>query len=267
MVLMLERFVYLAISLALVCAIAGSVQAAQIAGSEYRITSYISDQIDPAVYGDSIIYGDSAFLCLYNISARTENLTNIPIASRTDIDGSRVVWWRDLHINELNISSGEFVWIATTDAMTREPTVSGDRIFWPEGITYGNTRLYQFDLTNYRKTHYTTIDNGQSFDRIRADDDKLVYSIVQSGLGDVFLYDMARLTQIAVCTDPSNQLGAVISGDRVAWQDNRTGDWNIFCMNIRDATVRQITDNSSQQIKPEISGDKIIWQDNRNGNF
>jgi hypothetical protein len=49
MVLMLERFVYLAISLMFVCAIAGSVQAARISGSEYRVTSYISDQIDPVV--------------------------------------------------------------------------------------------------------------------------------------------------------------------------------------------------------------------------
>jgi beta propeller repeat protein len=235
MVLMLDRFIHLIMPLALLCVIAGPVQAAHLAGSEYRITSYISDQIDPAVYGDNIVYSDSAYLCLYNISSRTENLTSIPIASRTDIDGYRIVWWRDRHINELNISSGEFVWIATTDARTREPAVSGNRVFWPDGITYGNTRLYQFDLTNYQETHYTTITNGQSFDRIRADDDKLVYSIVQSGLGDIFLYDMTRLTQITVCSDPNNQLGAVISGDKVAWQDNRTGDWNIFCMNIRDA--------------------------------
>ena len=272
MVLMLERFVYLAISLALVCAIAGSVQAAQIAGSEYRITSYISDQIDPAVYGDNIVYSDSGYLCNYRIQVRKENLTTLLVGGPFDIYGSRIVWWDNNHINELDLTSGEHVRIANSDSVLRKPAIFGDRFYWPAGISYSRTQLNQFDLTTNQQTTLMTSPSYAYLDRIRAYGDKLVYPRVQAQNGndflwDIVLWDMTRLAEIPVCTNTSNQQNPAIYGDQVIWQDERNGNWDIYSMNIQDASVRQITNNSSQQINPEISEDKIIWQDNRNGNW
>ena len=67
-------------------------------------------------------------------------------------------------------------------------------------------------------------------------------------------------------TDPGVQSAPAIDGNRVVWQDNRNGNFDIYMFDLTTNTERQITTNTSSQTLPAIHGDRIVWQDNRNGN-
>ena len=58
-----------------------------------------------------------------------------------------------------------------------------------------------------------------------------------------------------------------ISGDRIVWEDNRNGNWDIYLWNISTETETLITTNTStsDQRNPSISGNLIVWEDNRHG--
>lgn len=58
-----------------------------------------------------------------------------------------------------------------------------------------------------------------------------------------------------------------ISGTRVVWQDNRSGEWQIFAKDTTSGSGMVITTNGSDHQYPVISGNIIVWQDNRNGNW
>lgn len=58
-----------------------------------------------------------------------------------------------------------------------------------------------------------------------------------------------------------------VSGTRVVWQDNRSGNWHIYTRETAGASSTAITNNASDQMYPAISGNIIVWQDNRNNNW
>ena len=58
-----------------------------------------------------------------------------------------------------------------------------------------------------------------------------------------------------------------IYGDRIVWQDNRNGNFDIYMYNLSTSKETQITTNESIQWCPSIYGDRIVWTDMRNGNW
>jgi beta propeller repeat protein len=73
------------------------------------------------------------------------------------------------------------------------------------------------------------------------------------------------LVEKRITTNPLNSINPVIYGDKIVWQDDRNGNWDIF---IFDLTAKKeiFTTNKSDQINPDIYKDKVVWEDYRNGN-
>jgi beta propeller repeat protein len=72
-------------------------------------------------------------------------------------------------------------------------------------------------------------------------------------------------TLITTGTPDSDQQNPAISGDRIVWEDNRNGNWDIYLYSVTTGVEQQITSDSSDQLMPSISGEIIVWQDYRNG--
>jgi beta propeller repeat protein len=58
-----------------------------------------------------------------------------------------------------------------------------------------------------------------------------------------------------------------ISGTRVVWQDNRSGNWQIYTRDTAGTSSTAITNSAVDHQYPAISGNIIVWQDNRNNNW
>lgn len=57
-----------------------------------------------------------------------------------------------------------------------------------------------------------------------------------------------------------------VSGTRVVWQDNRSGNWDVYLKETGGAASTLVAANAFDQERPSVDGDIIVWQDNRNGN-
>jgi len=75
------------------------------------------------------------------------------------------------------------------------------------------------------------------------------------------------LTETQVTNNESDQVDPAAYGDRVVWQDERNGNWDIYMYNLSTSVETRITTNESNQTKPAIYGDRIVWQDDRNNNW
>ena len=64
-----------------------------------------------------------------------------------------------------------------------------------------------------------------------------------------------------------SERNSVIYEDRIVWQDDSNGNWDIQMYNISTSTETQITNNEAEQQNPDIYGDRIVWQDDISGNW
>ncbi len=100
------------------------------------------------------------------------------------------------------------------------------------------------------------------------------------GNSDLYLYHISSGQLCAIASDPptgppSEQRKPVISGNRVMWQDNRSGKWEIRKLELpadMPATCPQDTagtplptGGTGNKTNPAISGNTVVWQDDRGG--
>ena len=77
--------------------------------------------------------------------------------------------------------------------------------------------------------------------------------------------DQVQGTETQITTNKSSQDNPDIYGDRIVWQDNRNGNWDIYMYDLSTHKEIQITTNKSSQYSPEVYKDRIVWVDERNG--
>lgn len=65
-------------------------------------------------------------------------------------------------------------------------------------------------------------------------------------------------------TNHGTALFPALSGNKVVWQDNRNGNWDIYIMDLSNNKQTHTT-NLSDQINPVIYENRVVWEDERNG--
>ncbi len=55
-----------------------------------------------------------------------------------------------------------------------------------------------------------------------------------------------------------------IYGNKIVWQDNRAGNWNVYIYDLSAKTEIHTT-NKTDQINPAVYGNLVVWEDERNG--
>ena len=79
------------------------------------------------------------------------------------------------------------------------------------------------------------------------------------------LYNLKTNTESTIVQHTRNASVPVIYGNKIVWQDNRNGNWDIYLYDIPTKVQTRITTNTADQLQPRISRDFIVWQDNRDG--
>lgn len=74
----------------------------------------------------------------------------------------------------------------------------------------------------------------------------------------------ASITEKQITTNMSDSQNPAIYGNKIVWQDDRNGNWDVYIYNL--STKNEIhTNNLSDQINPAIYENNVVWQDYRNG--
>ena len=58
-----------------------------------------------------------------------------------------------------------------------------------------------------------------------------------------------------ITTESASQENPDIWGDRIVWQDNRNGNWDVYLYNDTTTAISRITTSTANQVKPKIYGD------------
>ena len=257
--------------------LAQNVDNTQIQTTKTPITTDPSDQSDPAIYGDRIVWvdyrNDNYDIYMYDLSTDTE----IPITTDPSsqwypaIYGDRIVWedyrngnW-DIYMYDLSTDTETQI---TTDPWDQwDPAIYGDRIVWIDDRN-GNWDIYMYDLSTDTEIPIIT-DFGYSMWDPAIYGDRIVWIDDRNGNWDIYTYDLSTDTETPITTDPFTQSNPAIYGDRIVWVDDRNGNWNgdIYMYDLSTGTETQITTDPLNQYSPAIYGDRIVWVDDRNGNY
>lgn len=224
-----------------------------------------SDQINPAVYGNKVVYVLNNTVYIYDLS--THKKTSI---SNGDFDSVAI------YENKIIINSQVGIWMhdistqQTTEIYSRSgyetghPAIYGNNVVW-EGNPGENgfVDIYKCNLSTSKKSK---ISNSKKAYNPEIFGNKIVWQEKHNGNFDIYMYDLSTTKETKITTNSSDSINPVISGNNIVWQDNRNGNWNIYAYDL--ITHQQIhTTHKSNQVTPAIYGNKIVWTDYRNGQY
>ncbi len=245
--------------------------------TEIRVTANGSDQSNPAIYNNRIVWQDArnsasnmtSDIYMYDLSTskETQITKNGSWASSPAIYGDRIVWEdnrnksSDIYMYDLSTSTETP--ISTNGSWQGHPVIYGDRIVW-EDFRNGNWDIYMQNVSGSNETRITTSGWDQVGPAIYSD--RIVWQDMRNGNWDIYMYNLSSSLETRLSTNKSDQCNPAIFGDTIVWQDRRNGNWDIYMYNLTTSVETQITKNASDQFNPSIYGDMIVWQDNRRGN-
>ena len=239
--------------------IATGTVAAQTEGNETPITMGESDQHDPAIYADIVVWTDWR-----NAATSSDEL---------------LVWNADIYM--YNTSLEEEVQITTNESLQIGPAIYEDRIVWTD-LRNGNADIYMYNVTSKEETQLTDNEYDQWYPAIHGD--RVVWEDTRNGNADIYMYNITSGEEIQITSNESLQIDPVIYGDIIVWTDTRNmnitedepemelqdllqSNVDIYMYNLSSGEETQVTTNESWQEGPAIHGDRIVWTDMRNANL
>jgi beta propeller repeat protein len=202
------------------------------------LTTEVADQQFPVVDGPWVVWqerGETWDIVALNLDTAERVVLSPTAASALDqihpaIDGTTVAW-EDYRFGLGEIFSYDLGArverrITTNIANQSAASVAGGTVVWVDQRNQ-NRDLYAFDLGTglERRLTYTSTDEAQP-DALA---DRIVYTAFPGGLADpgIAMYQPVTRRSFLLTPDPARQEEPAADGDRIAWQDNRTGRWQI----------------------------------------
>lgn len=223
-----------------------------------------------AIYNDKIVweYGGQN-ISLYNISTNNKTLLSIPDLENQGSKDSlaiyddKMIWrewgrYRDIYMYNLSTYNKTRI---TTNQSTKDPAIYGDKIVWQDEPNFGfggvSGNIYVYNLSTSNETRVPT---NRSASSPKVYGDRIVF---MEG-NNIYFHNLSTSIETQITFNGSRKDKLAIYGDRIVWQDDRNGNWDIYVYDLSTHNETQITSDESDQLNPAIYGDRIVWEDYRN---
>ena len=270
------------------------------AGGEVRLTSSSSDEFQPDIDGDKVVWLSGindpyawakwSAVYLHTLGGSTQKInTGAYSYGHQPAIGSSSVVWEDLRndsgggtiantdIYGYALPGGPESGIAVGASDQQEPAVSGGRTVW-QAFAGGDSDIYLKD-NDGQVYQITTNSSLQSDPRI--DGDLIVWKDKRNDGGDVYAYDLSQGTykqdprpspdpaETRITTNGAKQINPDVSGRKIVWTDYRSliGSAYIYDLDNPVANGSPLDARATHQTGARISGNLVTWVDWRNGNY
>ena len=239
-------------------------------GNETRITDAPGGQVVPAIDGDTVVWLDNRAGVaggIYAMNLTTRAVVRVssgpvqgnPLIVSPDVSGGTIVWADESGGNYTVFAvrdAAEPVALANDTALQGFPAVASDRVVWSE-IRDGSASLVVHNLTTGEEERVWGRPPGMAVYPDIAGDLVVWQNATGQDTDDIYLLDLAAEKTLQVTDDDALQLLPRVSGSRVVWMDNRSGDWDIYLFTAGNATqytfgMEQNGQNVTVPVKSEV---------------
>ncbi|MFN8522438.1 MAG: hypothetical protein U0821_04955 [Chloroflexota bacterium] len=84
---------------------------------------------------------------------------------------------------------------------------------------------------------------------------------------DIVVFDLDERDVVRRLELPGDQRAPAISGDRVVWQENTDGTWNVVGFDLARREKFNVSNASGDQTRPSIDGDLVVFEDSRDSSI
>ncbi len=217
-------------------------------GTENVVYSSTSNKFRPAISNGVVAfedYGtddsrDIGFIKAGSTAKPTYIDLNSMDKANPDVDGDWIVYQQlddgkaDWNIYAYNINTQQLVQV-TRDPETQEnPRISGDLITWEDNRN-GKWDIFMYNLKKELTTAVTFDDVDDRNPSISGSN--IVWTrYQQDGTSDIYMINLQIPKTYVVSAGPGNQIMPDIYVDKVAWQDDRFGGWDVFLYTLQPDT-------------------------------
>lgn len=191
-----------------------------------------------------------------------------------DVYGNKIAFadFPDARIYQYDILSGETELLHTTPFTHTQGIYDldfyDDKIVWADTRDDNNNDIYMYDITAEEEVPICLAPRTQYVPKIYGD--KIVWMdnrYIDEHYHYINMYDLTEETEEPVYLDSfhQDQWWASIHGEKIAWQEKRENDYDIYVFDLISEEAAQITQDPQAQTYPTIYENNLAWLDYRNG--
>ena len=240
-------------------------------GTETRITTNLSDQFDPAISGDIVVYTDlrgvDSDIYYFDTATGVEVQVTSLLGNQqlTDVSGSHIVFtdsrrWDVYAYSMETATSTNFTSESTGAAM--DPAVGKRLVAWVDRRD-GNQEIYARNMAageERRISNNLTQDSSPAVDYF--DDKLIVWQRCDELQCDIWSYDWASMAtrQITSTLNSSERLPGVYNNLITYESVHDDGEWDVCVTDITQPGIEKCLALPGQQTNPNISGEFIVFE-------
>jgi beta propeller repeat protein len=217
-------------------------------GKEDVVYTSTSNKFRPAISNGVVAFEDYGTDDIRDIgfikSGSTARPTFIDPSSmdkaNPDIDGDWIVYQQlddgkaDWNIYAYNINTQQLIQVTRDPATQQSPRISGDLIVWEDNRN-GKWDIFMYNLKKDLTTA-VTFDDVDDREPSVSGSNVVWTRFEQDGTSDIYMINLQIPKTYVVSAGPGNQIKPDIYVDKVAWQDDRFGGWDIFLYTLQPDT-------------------------------
>jgi beta propeller repeat protein len=248
---------------------------------ETQITTNVSWQGSPAIYGDRIVWQDDrngnntsskTDIYMYNLSTSAETrVTTSGLASNPEIYGDRLVYMNGSQIYMYDLFTSKETKITAYESIQFSPAIYGDRIIWVD-YRNRNNDVYMYNLSTHTETQITSNKSGKSSPAIYGDkivwmDSRKYTDVFPYANLDIYICNISEIDPL-LKTPVADFFANITSGTaplKVLFTDNSTGSLNFWHWDFGDSIKSKRALNATHTFTEPGEYDVSLTVTNENG--
>ena len=218
------------------------------AGKEDAVYCSSSNKFRPAISNGIVAFEDYNSHDYRDIGYLKAGSTGRPVyidpnqmdKANPDVDGDWIVYQQlddgreDWNIYAYNINTEQLIQVTRDPATQQRPRISGNLVVWEDNRN-GKWDIFMYNLKKDLTTAITYDDaddrepsvSGSNVVWTRSDHD---------GVTHIFMVNLQIPKTYLISPGPGNQVTPDIYIDKVAWQDDRFGNWDVYLYTLKPDT-------------------------------